>query len=91
LPGEGERFVERNGTPLQFLGEVFTGDQLQNEEGLPVRLLEPIDRGDVGMVQGSERLRLSPKSCQALGNFYDGIGGRILTATSRWSFASRAR
>ena len=42
-------------------------DQLEHEERLALRLLEPVDGGNVGMVEGGEDLRLPPEAREALG------------------------
>ena len=67
LPRDGERLVDRDRSALQALGEVLALDELEDEEELPVRLLEAVDGGDAGVVERREELRL------ALGS---GRGGR---------------
>jgi hypothetical protein len=62
-----ECLVERNRSPRETLLEVLALDQLEGEEGLPVRFLEPIDGGDVRVVEGREEVGFAPEAPQALG------------------------
>ena len=67
LLGDGDGFAGGDRTALQALGEVFAFYQLQREREDAVRLLEPVDRGDVGMIQRGEELRFAPEPRDALG------------------------
>jgi hypothetical protein len=53
------------------LREVFALDQLHDEPVYGIRFLEPVDRGDVRVIQGCERLRLPFEAHDAIG-----IGGK---------------
>ena len=57
---------------------------------MPLRLLEPVDGRDVRMIQRGERLRFALEPREALRIVREGVG-RILIATARSSFVSRAR
>ena len=67
LPGDPERLTDGDGTPLQALGEVLAFDELEDEKGLAVGLLEPVDRCDVRMVEGGEEVGLALEAGEALG------------------------
>ena len=43
LPTNLEGFFERDGATLDSLGEVLARDQLEDEERLSIRVLEPVD------------------------------------------------
>ena len=62
---------------LQPLGEVLSLDELEDEEELPVRLLEPVDGGDARVVERREELRLAPEAGEALGVLRE-LGGEHL-------------
>ena len=61
-----EGFVDGYGAPRQALLEILALHQLEGEEGLPVGLLEPIDGGDVRVVEGGEEVSLALEAAQAL-------------------------
>ena len=73
LAGDGEGLVERERAALQPLGEVFALDELHDEGADAARLLEAVDRGDVGVLQLGEELRLALEAGEALG-----VGGERL-------------
>ncbi|MEE8138790.1 MAG: hypothetical protein V3T81_07985 [Thermoanaerobaculia bacterium] len=62
-----QRLLDRDRTPGDPLGQGVALDQLQDEEGLPVGLLQAVDRGDVGMVQGGQELGFPLEASQSLG------------------------
>ena len=62
-----ERLVDGDRAAREPLLEVFALDELESEERLPVGLLEPVDRGDVRVVEGGEKVRLALEAAQALG------------------------
>ncbi len=66
LPGDGERLVERERPSLQPLGEVLARHELHHEGAHAVRLLEAVDRGDVGVLQLGQELRLALEAREAL-------------------------
>jgi len=67
LPGDRQRLVYRDGALLHALGQILTLDQLQDEEGLAVGLLEAVYGGDVGVVEGGEEVGLPLEPGQPLG------------------------
>ncbi len=62
LTRDRQRLLQGNRPLLQALGERRTLDQLQYERRRVRSVLETVDRGDVGMVEGSEDLRFA---CEA--------------------------
>jgi hypothetical protein len=90
LPRDGEHVLERERPPLEPLGEVLPGHQLEDEERLAVRLVEAVDRGDVRVVEGGEEVGFAAEPREALLVARE-VGRRTLIATSRPSFVSRAR
>ena len=66
LPRDLERLVDGNGTAGEPLLQILALDQLEREEGLAARLLEPVDRGDVGMVERREHVRLALEAGEPL-------------------------
>ena len=75
----GERARER--FPLQ---------ELEDEEPGAVRLFDAVDGADIGVIQRGEHPRLALEAGEPPGWLVNS-GGRILMATSRASFVSRAR
>ena len=67
LPGDGEGLVEGERPALQPLGEVFALDELHDEGADAARLLEAVDRGDVGVLELGEDLRLALEAREAVG------------------------
>ena len=67
LAGDGEGLVERERPALQPLGEVLALDELHDEGAHAARLLEAVDRGDVGVLQLGEDLRLALEAGEAVG------------------------
>ena len=51
-----------------------TFDELQHERWTNRRLFEPVDRGDIGVVQRSQDARLASEPCKALGIGSDVLG-----------------
>ena len=66
LLGDLEGLVDGDRAPREPLLEVLPLDELEGEEGLPVGLLEPVDRGDVRVVEGGEEVGLALEAPQAL-------------------------
>ncbi len=73
LPRDGEGLVEGERPALQPLGEVFALDELHDEGADAARLLEAVDRGDVGVLQLGQDLRLALETGEAVG-----VGGERL-------------
>ncbi len=58
LPADSQRVDERHGAVRDPLRERFARHQLHHDELGAVRFLEPVDRGDAGMVESREHARL---------------------------------
>ena len=79
LTEQRQRLLERHRTSRQTLGKGFAQDQLHDQERSTVVSFEPVDRGDVGMIQRSEQARLAleprkplPIRCQGFRKRLDG-------------------
>ena len=62
-----QRLVDWDRALCKALRQVVTFDQFHHEGVQAGRLLEAVNRGDVGMIQRRERLRLALETCQAFG------------------------
>ena len=87
LPGDARRFGERNRSLDDPISEGWTFDELEDERTDPVRLLEPVDDGNVRMI---ERCQDEGFPLQTGDSWRANAAGSTLTATSRWSRVSRA-
>ena len=58
LGGDIESLVDGDGSTRDALGERLARDKLENKVVRPLVPLETVNRGDVGMVQRREKLRL---------------------------------
>ena len=67
LPGDRECFGDRQRPALQALGERRAFDELEHQGGDPGRLLEPVDRADVRMIERGQRSRFPRKTAAAFG------------------------
>jgi len=67
LPRDEQGLVEGYRAALQPVGQILAFHQLEDEERLPVRLVQPVDGGDVGVVQGAGRLGLVLETPEPLG------------------------
>lgn len=67
LPGDGQYLIERDRATGDPLGQILALDELHDEDVQARELLERVNRGDVRMIQGRERLRLSLEPRQAVG------------------------
>jgi hypothetical protein len=67
LAGDQERLLDGKGSALQPLGKIVALHQLQHQEETPFGLFHPVDGGNVGMIQRSEKLGLAAEPGQALG------------------------
>jgi hypothetical protein len=97
LTRDGQRFVDRKGPSPESrapsrdqIGERRPFDQLHHERLEPVGLFEPVDGGDVGMIQRGEDFGFALEPREALGIASDRFG-QTLIATWRFSFVSVAR
>ena len=90
LPREGDRLGDGERPARQAIRECGPFDELEDQRHDPVGLFQSIDRADVRMVERRQQSRFTREAGATLG-----IGmksdGRILIATSRPSFVSRAR
>src|SRR5215510_14575848 len=59
LQGDRQRLAKRNRPARNAIGESRAVDQLQYERMDTIGFLEPINRGDVRMIQRGEELRLA--------------------------------
>ncbi|MBK6407866.1 MAG: hypothetical protein IPF66_24335 [Holophagales bacterium] len=66
LAGDGEGLVERERPALQPLGEVLARHELHDEGAHAAGLFEAVDRGDVGVLQLGENLRLALEAGEAV-------------------------
>jgi hypothetical protein len=66
LAGNRQRVLERDPPAGQPLLQRFALDQLQHQERLTVGLLQPVDRGDVRVVERGEELGLAPEPGETL-------------------------
>ena len=62
-----ERLLDGDGAARETLLEVLALHELERQEGLAVRVLESVDRGDVRVVERGEQLRLALEAGEALG------------------------
>src|SRR5262249_36175058 len=65
------------GPSLEAFGERFARDQLEYKVGHVTRLLEPVDGGDVGVIERRERLGLAAETRQPLRIARELGGGRL--------------
>ncbi len=77
LPGDGKCFVDRNRPLRDAVGKRRAFDQLHDESADAIRLLQPVDLRDVGMVQRGERLRLALEARQPIGVTGKGVGKNL--------------
>jgi hypothetical protein len=61
-----ECLVERNGAGGETLRQVHALDQFHHQQPLPADLLDLVDAGDVGMVEGCQHLGFAPEARQPL-------------------------
>ena len=70
LAGDRDRLITREwmscSLPFDTLGERLSLDQLENERVNARMLLQPINRGDVGMIERGERARLALEPSQPI-------------------------
>ncbi len=69
-----QRFVQRQGTAVEPVGERLALDVFQNEIPGPVLLLDAVDAGEVDVAQRGERLRLALEALQANGVLGEMLG-----------------
>ena len=69
-----QRFVDRNRAARDALRQIVALDQFHHEGVHAAGFLEPVDRGDVRMIQRRERLRLAFEARQAFGVCGERVG-----------------
>jgi hypothetical protein len=63
---DGQCFLERDGSMRNAICQCRTFDEFEDKSVCLTRLFEPIDRGDVRMVERGENLRFTSEPCQAI-------------------------
>ena len=56
LPGNRQRFIERNWAGSNAIGERWAFDEFHHQRANAIGLFKPIDRGNVRMVERREHL-----------------------------------
>ena len=84
-----QRLIDGDRPLRDAVGERRTLNQLQHERLHTIGILEPVDRCDVRMIEGREDFALRAGSEPADQDQRLAKAGRILIATSRFSFVSR--
>ena len=90
LPRDWQGIAERERPACDQIRERLALDELQDDAGQTISLLQPVHRRDVGMIERRQELRLALKPRQPIGVLRESFG-QHLTATSRFSRVSRAR
>jgi hypothetical protein len=85
-----QRLVHRDGALRDAVGEGRALDQLHHERVRAAGLLEAVDRGDVGMIQRRQGLRLALEAGEAV-RVRANASGSTLIATWRPRLVSVAR
>ena len=73
LHRDGERRFERQGSARDPLGQRLPFDELHHQEVTAAGLLQPVERGDVGMIERGERLGFALEPRHAIGIGGDGV------------------
>ena len=73
LPRDRRRFVDRNRSVFEPIGERRSVDELEHEGLHVVRLFEAVNRGDVRMVERREQLRFTLEAGEAIGIENEGV------------------
>ena len=79
----GERVVERQRAALEPRRQVLSGDELQHQEQHALRLLEPVDGGDVRVIERREQLRLAAEAGEAIGIPGEHLGQELESDVAR--------
>jgi hypothetical protein len=77
LAAQVERLVHRKWPRLEHLGQGLPGNQLQRKKAHAVRLLQAMNRGDVGVAQGGKEFRFPLEAGQALGVLGEVLGEHL--------------
>ena len=86
LPADAHRLVDRNRSLGDAIRQGRPFDELEDERCLPLRILESVNGGDVGMIQGREDLRFALEAGQPIG-----IAGEDVGQNFERDFAPEAR
>ena len=74
LPADAHRLVERNRSLGDAIRQRRSLDELQDERGFPIGVFQPVNGGDVGMVQRGEELRFALEAGQPIGIAGEEVG-----------------
>ena len=77
LFGDTERFVHRNRTSLDALGQRLSGDEFHDEELPPAEFLQAMNGCDIGMIQGRQHARFTLESRHAFVVVAEGFGKEL--------------
>ena len=89
LPRDRQRLVERDRSTRDPLRQIVAVDQFHHERLDAVGVLQPVDGRDVRMIQRREDFRFTLEARASRSGSAASDGGRILTAT--WRFSLRVR
>jgi tetratricopeptide (TPR) repeat protein len=67
LKGQLQGFFDRNGTRLDPIGQCLSLNQFKHQEVYSTGFFQPMDRRDIGVVQGCQQLGFTMKSCNTVG------------------------
>ena len=67
LPGDRQRFVDRHGSPGDAMCEGLALDELHDQRLDAARVFQPIDAGDMRMIQRRQHLGFALKARQPVG------------------------
>ena len=77
LPGNGERFGERDRAPPNPLLQGLAGHELHHQEVAAVRFLDAVDGGNVWMIQGRQHARFALEPGDAIGVVAERFGQEL--------------
>src|SRR6058998_2905470 len=66
LAADPQSLFDTESARRQPVAQRLAWHQLQHQVAHAIGLLQPMDGSDVGMIQGSHRSRLAPKTCEPL-------------------------
>ena len=90
LLGDGQRLVDGNGSSRDALGEIVTLDEFHDERSHAAGFFQAMDCAMFGWFSDASVWASRVNRANRSGSFAN-ESGRILSATSRFSFVSRAR
>ncbi len=74
LQREGQRIRHRDGAPPERVRERGALDELQDEKADPARVLEPVDRRDVRVIESGQQPGLALESGESIGIGSERVG-----------------